>query len=1174
MTKKFTAVSLNCGLGSQLKPLSELGYTLRLVQEPRLAQVYNSRLELDTKFVEADSRWFYNRKVKGTQAFLDLAGLQVGELDLFETVSDFQSISDKKANNLFDAFGIARRIQPKVVLAYAAPEWMIANNKAKDRLQRFERFLDFMRFTKTEEPRDRAYFVDAIPLNFSDFGAGVNQTVSVILGVRKDIAENLGVTSDLDVRFLFSNLKAKKPKLIDWGEVDDEEDEFWLAETRAAKGVEVIAKPTEPIPNPNRYKVLTPDGKRMISLSELKQAYGVKRLKLKGSDIDRRRVLADSVYEGLAKEVIKSVVTPILTNKAKVKPPKDEALKKVKLAETLLKSEASNDGVRSYSLETDVGDWAAKQMTGNKPSLRDVDYIFDANHIGESFIVHGGFDEGEGRQLILGAISRRAFSSEFGGEVKRAINSLNKPVNRTEARTEAAVDFLNEKTLNSIATYRARGVEVETNSPEDEAQASRYRKRVEKGNRKGEWDTWRTNPVPAMTVGWMPDKLTREVKPSANMKENTEAVLTLSGLNRTADNEYRRLANEDFVKQRKFMKSRIPEECSLGGSVFTTMSVNAYEAQDMSQMGYHIDNGDINSGLTTISVFEEGEYSGGYFIIPRFRVAFRVGDGDVFVSDAREVHGVSQIEGQGKRYSVVSYTKTTLGYKANADGDFPAKSLRPKTRIDNYRIAIDARNVSVKGMSENSLAWLLEAGVKPSRLSIFTDDEEHLVKLKRDKKLKGVSLVLAKSAEQLWANYRENTCLTVIPAHLKKPDILNTTLAKDDELEGEDEVGGVIDTADFNDFYRQLVYPVFHVLRENSCYLASFNGENRGWAIGNFTAIHGMYSAVVRHDKELFGGRAKRLKPMTDKDSFNLSLNHFKKDGRTARISLFRLRYQSSAYRHPDASVLFVIPSYKRYETVKEKTLSFLKSQGIPASRIHVWVNDKEKGEYNKYRKALSGEWFEDIQIKKGVPTISAQRNFIEKYYPEGTPIFSMDDDIVSCNTVAYKNNRPDFTPVTDFLNEVVNRGFSECQKTGATMFGIYAAANPMFMDSALAKGDVQGRICYIIGSSYGFYADPSPELDRTVEHAEDFMASCRRYVRDGIVIRLAGYTMVSDYRGEAGGLQASGARSDISKQDAGVNGVYEEYPDITTRVYKKGLPEIKFRSNDTKYALKYELEV
>jgi hypothetical protein len=67
---------------------------------------------------------------------------------------------------------------------------------------------------------------------------------------------------------------------------------------------------------------------------------------------------------------------------------------------------------------------------------------------------------------------------------------------------------------------------------------------------------------------------------------------------------------------------------------------------------------------------------------------------------------------------------------------------------------------------------------------------------------------------------------------------------------------------------------------------------------------------------------------------------------------------------------------------------------------------------------------------------------------------------------------------------------------------------------------------------------------------------------------------MVSDYRGEAGGLQASGARSDISKQDAGVNGVYEEYPDITTRVYKKGLPEIKFRSNDTKYALKYELEV
>ena len=82
------------------------------------------------------------------------------------------------------------------------------------------------------------------------------------------------------------------------------------------------------------------------------------------------------------------------------------------------------------------------------------------------------------------------------------------------------------------------------------------------------------------------------------------------------------------------------------------------------------------------------------------------------------------------------------------------------------------------------------------------------------------------------------------------------------------------------------------------------------------------------------------------------------------------------------------IPSYKRSETIKSKTLQLLSKYNIDKHKITIFVANKE--EEKIYNKSLNGQY----KIVVGVPTIGKQRNFIEQYYSEGTKLMMFDDDI------------------------------------------------------------------------------------------------------------------------------------------------------------------------------------
>ena len=85
------------------------------------------------------------------------------------------------------------------------------------------------------------------------------------------------------------------------------------------------------------------------------------------------------------------------------------------------------------------------------------------------------------------------------------------------------------------------------------------------------------------------------------------------------------------------------------------------------------------------------------------------------------------------------------------------------------------------------------------------------------------------------------------------------------------------------------------------------------------------------------------------------------------------------------------IPSYKRSKTIQDKTLKVFEQHKIDPTKVTIFVADND--EEAIYREALKNHDY-GSNIVVGVPTIGAQRNFIEKWYPEGTRLMMFDDDI------------------------------------------------------------------------------------------------------------------------------------------------------------------------------------
>lgn len=241
------------------------------------------------------------------------------------------------------------------------------------------------------------------------------------------------------------------------------------------------------------------------------------------------------------------------------------------------------------------------------------------------------------------------------------------------------------------------------------------------------------------------------------------------------------------------------------------------------------------------------------------------------------------------------------------------------------------------------------------------------------------------------------------------------------------------------------------------------------------------------------------------------------------------------------------IPTYQRYDMVKEKTLNFLESQNIPKDKIHLWVATQE--EYDRYSESLKGTGYTNLHI--GVVGLSQQRNYVEQQcHPEGTYIVWMDDDLES---IKKKTGDNSMDVVDDFYTEVIETGFNEMTRVGSHIWGIYGASNPYFM-----KDKFTHKLCYMVGSMFGVITQKSDDLLRVTEHGEDYEYSIRQYVKNGVVCRFDYITPITKYFGK-GGLEEH--RKDESVVYNGIRTIKKLYPKYCEIYFRKdGTPELRLK--------------
>ena len=255
------------------------------------------------------------------------------------------------------------------------------------------------------------------------------------------------------------------------------------------------------------------------------------------------------------------------------------------------------------------------------------------------------------------------------------------------------------------------------------------------------------------------------------------------------------------------------------------------------------------------------------------------------------------------------------------------------------------------------------------------------------------------------------------------------------------------------------------------------------------------------------------------------------------------------------------IPSYRRPETLKNKTMKVLKHYKIDPKKIHIFVADTEQKAV--YEAALEPKDYHKIII--GVPGIKNIRNFMPKYFPEGQHIFYIDDDISkvydtendSCDKSDKKMNRQ---VILKNLRALIDKGFKLSKKTGLTNWGVYPANNPYFMKARTRNIDdyVSKKLCYVMGGFTGVINHRKSEI-RTIDDKEDYERSIKYYLKDGGLLRFNNVTVYTRCYQEPGGMQVERTKKRIHE-----SAVYltEKYPLLCTlnTSKKSGFSEVRLR--------------
>lgn len=216
---------------------------------------------------------------------------------------------------------------------------------------------------------------------------------------------------------------------------------------------------------------------------------------------------------------------------------------------------------------------------------------------------------------------------------------------------------------------------------------------------------------------------------------------------------------------------------------------------------------------------------------------------------------------------------------------------------------------------------------------------------------------------------------------------------------------------------------------------------------------------------------------------------------------------------------IVAIPTYKRYEICKHRTLQTLRDNNIDPRRIMVFVANKE--EYIEYKKVLDPSSYNKLIV--GVKGLMNQREFICNYLPIGTNIVYMDDDIEYVDLSMTK------LPISD-LHAFFTFAFKLCKKENIYLWGLYPTYNPFYREG---REDITMDLRFIVGAFYGIINRRDKDLKIHIDNKEDVERTLLHYIKDGGVIRFNRIGFKTKYYGNTGGMGNFNSRLLPNKESA-----------------------------------------
>ena len=123
------------------------------------------------------------------------------------------------------------------------------------------------------------------------------------------------------------------------------------------------------------------------------------------------------------------------------------------------------------------------------------------------------------------------------------------------------------------------------------------------------------------------------------------------------DVKYSELMPKKYALQRK-IADETSQDFVIKDTSFTTVTVNKNW-----QTAVHTDKGDYQKGFGNLVVLRKGKYAGGYFVIPKYGVAFDLQNCDLLLVDVHQWHGntpIKKIDDDCERISLVMYYREKM----------------------------------------------------------------------------------------------------------------------------------------------------------------------------------------------------------------------------------------------------------------------------------------------------------------------------------------------------------------------------------------------------------------------------------------------------------------------------------------------------------------------------------